>query len=179
MKSLILGLLLLASVAQAQKAYTPTADDLKAMTPPLDQEERQILERGEISTARYVVGGILGTYPLGFGVGHAIQKRYKETGWIFTVGELGSLAVAAAGASTCMEDREGDGKWSKCKSGLLMAGGLSFIGFRIWEIIDLWTAPPSLNKRYRELKARESATQARLFLLPQTDGALLGLQWRF
>lgn len=183
MKSLLFGSLLMSSLAFAQpKGYTPTAEDLKTMTPPtppLDPEDQRILERGEISTARYITGGILGTYPLGFGVGHAIQGRYHDKGWIFTVGELGSLAIAAAGASNCMDDSESGAKrWGKCKSGLMVAGALAFTGFRIWEIFDLWFAPPKHNQRYRQLKEQQTPTTS-LYLMPTPSGGAIGLQWRF
>lgn len=38
----------------------------------LNEQDKKILEIGEITTARYVTGGILRTYPLGLAIGHAI-----------------------------------------------------------------------------------------------------------
>ncbi|MBC74466.1 MAG: hypothetical protein CME64_00465 [Halobacteriovoraceae bacterium] len=108
----------------------------------LTEEEKEILEIGEISTTRYVVGGVLGTYPLGLGIGHAIQGTWSHKGWIFTAGELASLAVFAGGISSCFD---GD-----CGSANL--GAVAFVGFRIWEIVDVWAGVPSYEKQYKEMK---------------------------
>ena len=43
-----------------------------------------------VSNARYYGGAIPGSI-LGFGIGHAIQGRYKEKGWIFTLLEGGAV----------------------------------------------------------------------------------------
>ena len=41
----------------------------------------------EVSETNYYLGGVLGVLP-GFGIGHAVQGRWKDKGWIFTAGEL-------------------------------------------------------------------------------------------
>jgi len=121
----------------------------------LTDKDKETLEIGEISTARYVTGGILGTYPLGLGIGHAIQGRWSEQGYIFTWGELGSLGAVVIGAVGCLdEDIDGDENW-KCSGfdrTLIVAGVIGFVGFRIWEVVDVWAAPPSHNKKFKKLK---------------------------
>lgn len=62
--------------------------DAKKKGIDLTDKDKEILEIGEISTVSYVVGGVLGTYPVGLGIGHAIQGRWSQKGWIFTAGEL-------------------------------------------------------------------------------------------
>lgn len=167
-----------------EKSTAPTSAEKSSSESPqkfnlsnLSEDDRRILERGEISTTRYVVGGVLGTYPLGFGIGHAIQERYSDRGWIFTVGELGSIVVAAAGMGDCVTNWSSSGS---CNGGLFFLGIFSFVGFRIWEIIDLWAVPPELNERYRELKHRmgDNITFRPVFV-PQANGGFLGLQMTF
>lgn len=151
----------------------------------LSESDQRILERGEISTARYIIGGVLGTYPLGLGIGHAIQGRYLESGWIFTAGELGSIGLIVIGFSNCL-----DNTWSNRSCGSNLAinlGVVGLIGFKVWEIIDLWAVPPELNRRYYELQNRISTrVKVRPALLPianyktgRTEGAMLGLQLSF
>jgi hypothetical protein len=94
-----------------------------------------------IGVARYVVGGILGVYP-GFGIGHAVEGRYKERGWIFTVGEGVSALFVAIGGVDCVVNDALSGQ-SNCNSGLLELGVIGFFGFKIWEIVDVWAIPPS------------------------------------
>lgn len=148
----------------------------------LSERDRMILERGEISQTRYVIGGILATYPLGLGIGHAVQGRYTEKGWIFTVGELASLAVLMAGFGDCVDN------WSSNKEcngsgGLVFAGVFGFVGFRIWEAVDAWAAPPEHNRRYRELKSRLLASEDTITFepgfVPLAGGGALGFRMTF
>lgn len=118
----------------------------------LTERDQEVLDIGEISTARYVTGGILGTYPIGFGVGHAIQGRWSQDGWIFTAGELISVAAIVGGLLGCVDNAFDDQKCSDVERTLVGAGVIGFFGFRIWEIVDVWAVPPSQNKKYRKLK---------------------------
>ena len=54
------------------------------------------MESSTMSQGQYVGGGIASIF-LPFGIGQAIQGRYKETGWIFTVSELASNVLVASG----------------------------------------------------------------------------------
>ncbi|HEY8271909.1 MAG TPA: hypothetical protein VIG33_13545 [Pseudobdellovibrionaceae bacterium] len=147
------------------------------MVDTLDEEDRRILHIGEISTSSYVIGGILGTYPLGLGIGHAIQGRYMDKGWIFTVGELGSLAVVMGGVGSCLDSISNS---SRCNGGAWFLGAMGYVGFRIWEIIDVWAAPPEINRRYHNLKFRmESRAILSPLLAPTRDGAVFGLRMTF
>ncbi|MGZ3743527.1 MAG: hypothetical protein ACXWRE_04505 [Pseudobdellovibrionaceae bacterium] len=144
----------------------------------LDEEDRRILRIGEISTTSYVVGGILGTYPLGLGIGHAIQGRYTDKGWIFTVGELASVAVVAAGVGSCWDSVTATS--GSCNSSTLFLGAVGYVGFRIWEIVDVWAAPLEINRRYHELKLRmEPRVSLSPMIAPTKDGAVLGLNMTF
>ena len=40
-----------------------------------------------VSKTNYYAGGALSILP-GFGIGHAVQGRWREKGWIFTAGEV-------------------------------------------------------------------------------------------
>ncbi len=147
----------------------------------LTPEEREILDRGEIGTGAYVVGGVLGTWPLGLGIGHAIQGRYAEKGWIFTVGELGSVALILAGIQNCTYQYGvyGYGSSGCTTNGLVGLGVVGFVGFRIWEIVDLWATPPEINRRYRALKQRTSGSTWSPTIFQSQGDYLLGLQYRF
>ena len=82
-----------------------------------------------ISTGQYVTGGILGTL-IGLGVGHAIQERYTENGWLFTVSQLGSVFSLGYFAN------QKNDLWTGLSA-------LALIGFKIWELIDVWWLPSS------------------------------------
>ncbi len=155
----------------------------------LTEKDKETLEIGEISTTKYVVGGILGTYPIGFGLGHAVQGRWSEDGKIFTFGELGSLGVVVVGAIGCLT-RANEDNWtcSGLDQGLIVAGAIGFLSFRIWEIVDVWAIPPSHNSRFKKLEKyineskAEPETKASLDLVPilsPGNGTGIGLKLLF
>ncbi len=118
----------------------------------------------KISTTRYVVGGIIGTYP-GLGFGHLVQGRWRERGWIFLVGEVASAAVFTAGVMNCALESAFSGS-STCRDNAQMViGELGFLGFKVWEIVDVWATPP----RDHRIAGRDgsSAAQMRVGLIPQ------------
>src|SRR5262245_55241343 len=71
-----------ASIAQPGQtpAYPPAAP------PPLTPGEAALLRDGEISDGQHIGGGVLAIFP-GFGIGQAVQGRWLEKGWMFTLGE--------------------------------------------------------------------------------------------
>lgn len=118
----------------------------------LTENDKKVLEVGEISQSRYIIGGVLGTYPIGFGLGHAVQGRWTQGGWIFTAGEVASLAAVVGGVAGCIDNSFSSDKCSGLESTLIVTGVVGFVGFRIWEIVDVWAAPPGMNTKYRALK---------------------------
>jgi hypothetical protein len=84
-----------------------------------------------VSKDDYVVGGLVGSI-VGFGIGHAVQSRYKSKGWIFTAGE-GIGLLAAKGIPQAMIETTGH-----AKDYIKLAGWTLFLGFRLWQIVDLW-----------------------------------------
>jgi hypothetical protein len=154
----------------------------------LTEKDKVTLETGEISDTRYIIGGVLGTYPIGLGIGHAIQGRWSEKGWIFTSGELGSAAVFMIGALGCINNELDKGLNGKddchgINEAMIVTGVVGYIGFRIWEIVDVWSAPPAHNRKVRELKeyinkspAKEVKTSLHLVpIMNQKTGNGLGL----
>jgi hypothetical protein len=143
----------------------------------LTGEEREILERGEISTTSHVAGGVAGTV-IGLGIGHAIQGRYWSRGLIFTVGEpvlAGLFVVAASESSTHPSHGASDKSYA-----LVLATGLALLGLRAWQINDIWTTPPEHNRRYQLLKARQKGVDVSPFAAPTEQGSFAyGIQIRF
>lgn len=184
MRGILCCLLLLLSFnsfASSQLIYAAQKKQIE-----LTEKDKAILQIGEISTARYIVGGILGTYPLGFGIGHGIQGRWSEQGQIFTWGELGSLGVVVAAVSGCLSTTEA---WncSSFEEALILTGAIGFIGLRLWEIVDVWATPPSHNSKFRVLKkyideTKSPPLKASLDLVPIVNpkfGQGLGLKYVF
>jgi hypothetical protein len=133
---------------------------------------------GEISTGSLVGGGLLGTV-VGFGTGHIVYGAYSKKGWIFTLGESAGLALEYYGTS--MMTSCAFANVEKCgeNTGLMFAGAAMLFGFRVWEIIDVWTYPGAHNREYRAIKARiENGNQSHELhfspvLVNATRGALV------
>lgn len=140
--------------------------------PQLTPEEAKLLARGEISSGTHVAGG-LAAFFLGLGVGHGIQGRWDETGWIFTVGELASIAAIIVGI--------GEGE----DSALVVGGAVGLVVFRVWEVVDAFAGPARHNRRLRELRMRLGYPPAPYaitpFVAPPRDGAggVAGVSVRF
>ncbi len=152
----------------------------------LSDEEQEILEDGPISDGAYIAGGVLGTV-IGLGIGHAVQGRYGERGWIFTAGELVAASMYVSGLEDCVERTFTNNSCDELNS-TGQIGAIALLGLRIWEIVDVWAAPPSYNKRYRRIKRKigenpdDEEARMNFILLPvakNSAGVTAGVQFRF
>jgi hypothetical protein len=88
-----------------------------------------------VSRDGYVFGGVVGSIA-GFGIGHAIQKRYSNIGWAFTLGE--GLGITNALTIPWIIRMAGGGPLAP--EIISKIGWAIFVGFRLWQITDLWVA---------------------------------------
>jgi hypothetical protein len=121
-----------------------------------------------VETGKYVTGGVLAS-TLGFGIGHGVQGRYADKGWIFTATESVGMAMLLAGAASCKEETDVYGnKETKCSNGgLAVVGAGVFLGFHIWEIVDAWTGATPVD------------SNVKAFILPDPKAPGLGLAYSF
>ena len=122
----------------------------------LTVDEHQLLQQGEISDGAHIGGAVAAVF-VGFGIGQAVQGRYGETGWIFTVGEIASFTALVIGLSqaldNCFDNIDGncdDGRGE----GLMIGGLVGLLAFRVWEVVDAFGGPPKHNRKVRELRMR-------------------------
>ena len=97
--------------------------------------------RKTISQGRYIVGGVAGIFP-GFGIGHAIQGRYSDRGWIFTTGSVlipvsFYMTIFFGTASGYQPDNKFLLSATYASLGLIFIG----MGIKIWEMVDVWLLP--------------------------------------
>jgi hypothetical protein len=150
----------------------------------LTVDEQDMLAHGEITDIEHLGGGLASLF-LGFGTGQGIQRRWSDRGWIFTFGELASVAVMIYGATRTI----GCIQVGNCRTdegtGELIGGALVFGGLRIWEIVDAFAVPLSYNSDVRMLRARigyRPQGAYGLYLAPphlQEPGGVAGLRVRF
>ena len=111
-------------------------------------DEKYILNRGEMSTTRYLGGALFGSV-FGLGSGHFIQGRFLNKGMYFLFGEAaGASTVLIGGIALC--GIQGGKDSSNCQLIQNIGVGI-FVAAKAWEIFDLWVIPPIENSEYREL----------------------------
>jgi hypothetical protein len=183
-----LTLLAVALAAHTAHAQAPglTMSFEQPVQSPMSAEDRQVLADGEIGQGQWGAG-VLGSVVVGFGAGQAIQGRWHDTGWIYTLGEslsLGAviLALPAAFSGDCFDCGHRDTSTSD-RAGYIMLGGLiAFAGFHIWEIGDALVGPSMHNQRFAEARARHPETYTVLpYVVPSAsgNGGVAGLSLRF
>jgi hypothetical protein len=166
MKSTVVALGILATLAvgarqaAAQPGMAPPPSAYAPETVQVTPEEYKLLQRGYISDGQHIGGGLLGTF-MGLGIGHAVQGRWGETGWIFTFGEAATFGLFAYGLVDCVAesteyDAYGNDYQSSddCAWGSLIVGMLGMTVLRVWEVVDVWAGPANHNRKLRELRWR-------------------------
>ena len=100
------------------------------------------VEETGMSHSQYVTGGVLGSI-FGLGIGHAVQGRYSERGWIFTTSDVtGILLLANAncfrGRDSNSQDRAVRERGDCENTGQALLGASLIISSRVLQILDLW-----------------------------------------
>ena len=172
-KRIVAIVLASAASAAAQPALTPAY----SYQPALTDDERDLLVQGEISHDR-VVGGVILDGLVGYGLGQALQHRWTETGWIFTVGEgagtIGFVYGMARAFSDCLSGPGGPHPACSNGNNLMLGSAIAVLAFRAASMIDAGLGPARHNARVRALRDRVAPVAA-----VAADGAVAGLALRF
>jgi hypothetical protein len=131
----------------------------------------------------YIAGGIVGTV-VGFGIGHGIQGRWSDGGWIFTVGDTAALGTYIAGLVIIVSDTNVDGSgpfvFTDGAPGhgvaLAVIGAIAYLGIHIWEIVDIWTGARPFVKPREPAAVGPAVSFAPV---PLDDGGALSMVLRF
>jgi hypothetical protein len=120
----------------------------------LTVDEQYLLERGFITDGEHIGGGLAAVF-LGFGLGQAVQGRWSEKGYIFTLGEGASIVAMIWGASRTFGCHDVESRCDESGAAALLVGGvLALSVFRVWESVDAFVAPPEHNRKLRALRMR-------------------------
>ena len=187
MRSLVVSfVVLVATTATHAQAPGMTMSFEPTRPAPLSQEDRLILDEGEISDGQWG-GGVLASVALGFGTGQAVQGRWHDTGWIFTLGETVSIVafvVALPSAfSECFDCGPSHQHDQDRAADVLIGSLIVFAGLHIWEVGDAAIGPSVHNQRYREVRARHPELYTVMpYVVPTLSGGgggVAGLTVRF
>jgi hypothetical protein len=120
----------------------------------LTPEEQKLLAQGEISLVAHA-GGVALNWFFGFGIGQAVQGRWSDTGWIFTLGEAGSITLFVVGFVRAFECSAAENACNNDDAGVFIASGLiGYLVFHAWSIVDAAVGPANHNRKVRDLKRR-------------------------
>jgi hypothetical protein len=106
-------------------------------------------------------GAWIGTF-MGFGIGHAIQGRYAESGWKWTAGEISAVALMVATQENCRTEMDNfTGKMvDRCDTNPWAIA--AFLGVHIWQAYDLW---------------HYANTRNNIYAMPTGNGLIIGYQF--
>ncbi|MEO8840806.1 MAG: hypothetical protein ABI591_08495 [Kofleriaceae bacterium] len=185
---ILLAVSLAAHTAHAQAPGLTMSFDPGPPQAPMSAEDADLLETGEIGPGKWLLGVGVAT-GMGFGMGQTVQGRWRETGWIFTVGESLSLTalvltIPALFSGDCYDCSQREHSESNRAAYIAIGSLIAYAGFHVWEIGDALIAPVAFNHRYHAALARHpEATQLAVtpFLVPSDrgSGGVAGVALRF
>jgi hypothetical protein len=147
----------------------------------LSNEELGVLADGEI-TPEKKIGAVIADVVVGYGVGQAIEGRWRETGWQLAIGDtafsgvfmVGLMAAALPHGPGCHEPGCAG---TQIHTNAAMIIGLVGLGLvRTAGAIDAVVGANDHNRRVRELRARVSKAP---FVSSSGNGVVAGLDLRF
>jgi hypothetical protein len=157
----------------------------------LTPEEQKLLQQGEIPLVLHA-GGVALDWFVGFGIGQAIQGRWSDTGWIFTLGEAGSITLMIVGVVRAFSCDVESNSCNNGDAGVLLVGGvIGYMVFHIWSIVDAALGPANHNRKVRDVKRKVGipvmeARQVAPYVAPPMapahgggGGGVAGLTFRF
>lgn len=147
----------------------------------LTQTEQRTLEVGETTPMEYLGGGVLAWAP-GFGVGHAVQGRWADKGWIFTVGQIFSAVFIMIEVENfeCDDPKKSNFECYLSEADNKFAfGAVSFSFFKIWEIWDAWVGGFSHMDDYDSVQRKIKSNRDVKLSVPNSNSMLLSYQITF
>jgi hypothetical protein len=102
-----------------------------------------------IPLKNHIGGAVVGT-SVGFGLGHAIQGRFRERGWIYLAVEAAAVVLLTAVAIDCINDFDDvDASPGLCTDPVLGTGLIVLGTARTLETVDVWLGPVVHNARLK------------------------------
>lgn len=124
--------------AEGEDSSKATVSDSKVTSSEKNETSLSIQKKPKsITQFQYIAGGVASIIP-GFGLGHSLQYRYEERGWIHSL--LQGLTVAGIIGIVSMTDNTYlDSIWNETITFKYLVGVLGVL--KIVEIVDAWWLP--------------------------------------
>ncbi len=187
MRKFVLGSALLAFAL----SYAPFAlsEELETLATPSTKDTIATTEKSmdknaytkNIHNSTYFGSGIV-SMVFGFGTGHAIQGRWNDTGWIFTVSNVllfGGMFTLLMSSLTSSFHVKLFSPNLAYKAMALYTLASVYFAFRLWEIIDVWSLPSHYYKIVKTPKLQISPVYTANYRDISTSGLGLSLKYNF
>jgi hypothetical protein len=158
--------LALPSIAAADPPEANAADGARptAAPPVLTEDEREALEVGELSEGRALAGSLLSVWP-GFGIGHAVQGRWRSSGWRFSaaqgvsypIGLYGIVNWVGCASSDAVSSPSGDSPSCGRYMVPFVVGGTLFSIAYVWGIVDAIGGAEQHRRDYRRARQKQES----------------------
>jgi hypothetical protein len=152
-------------IAMAGSASAEPFGSPPSATPPVERID-------DVTEIQRIMGPPV-ALTIGYGLGHVVEGRWREKGWIFTVGETAATGLWIGGMMADMSCTQHCGY-----GGVAFATGMvALLGLRIWESVDAVNGARRKHARYMQQQMRLG-----LHLAPAKgdgNGAVAGLSLRF
>ncbi|CAN5341179.1 hypothetical protein BH11MYX1_BH11MYX1_37180 [soil metagenome] len=146
MKLVVIAAVLACCAVVAETEARADVSTIAPMSTDSDVASESLVTTGQ------TIGGSVAGLTLGFGTGHLIEGRWRERGWIFTVGEGLAVGVMTATSGDALVgaifDRANIGTVG------FLASAAVFAGLRVWEAEDVIACPHFHNARVRAARQR-------------------------
>jgi hypothetical protein len=151
----------MAGVARAEPNITAPP----SMTEPLRFED-------DVSEMQQIMGPPVALM-FGFGLGHVVEGRWHEKGWLFTAGDSIAMTLWMGGMITGMTCE----RRCEAPAAAYVSGMLGLVALRFWQTADTVTGARAKNRRVMQQRLRMEP----LLAPPRGggNGAVAGLTLRF
>ncbi|HUS29648.1 MAG TPA: hypothetical protein VMZ53_14140 [Kofleriaceae bacterium] len=160
MRIALLVVAVTASVAHAEPSASPPG-----LTSSIEDTE-------DVTEIQRIMGPPV-AFTLGFGLGHVVEGRWREKGWIFTTSETLATGLFVGGMLADMSCTQHCGYGGAA----FATGMIALVGLRIWESVDAVNGARRKHARFMQRQMRLG-----LHLAPSKgggDGAVAGLSLSF
>ena len=163
---------------RSSESGTPQGSLSPASVPT--KSEAVLLQEDEV-TDEQISYGIAANVLVGFGIGQALEGRWSDTGWIFTLGMGVSAVVLGDGLSSLIQNAGCDCEYRDAGRGSIYAGTIGLAAFYVAGIVDAYVGARIHNRKLRELRMRLGTPPKILPYVKKSrdGGGTAGLTFRF
>jgi hypothetical protein len=165
---------------EATAAVEPPRPEPRADLAVLTPDEREIFSHHRFYNDGQRIGGTVLAVMPGFGLGHVLQGRWLERGWLFTLSQIAGLVILSYGHDRALDECAVGERCTSTGVRFYVAGWVLFAGGWIGGVLDAYITPTRRNNRLLDIRRRAYHSRLIPYVAPaRGDGAVAGVSFRF